>query len=138
MTAEPKSEGAVTHDDRISNIARENDRAVERGDAYRYYADELHERLVEAEKRAETAERESERLRALAFANCSDPECGQRCALFRGADDGGLLIGVRCSDCGDVFCGSCAKSHFNGPERARLVEQARQEGYERGRAERDA
>jgi hypothetical protein len=38
-----------THDDRISNIAREHDTAVDRCDAYRFYADELNAKLSAAE-----------------------------------------------------------------------------------------
>lgn len=45
----------VSHDDRISNIAREHCRAVDRCDAYRYYADELHA-VLEAERSARAAE----------------------------------------------------------------------------------
>lgn len=49
----------------------------------------------------------------------SDPrvscfDCGVRTVLMRGTKHEGLLMGYRCTDCGEVFCGTCAQKHFFG------------------------
>lgn len=90
----------TTHDDRISQIARDNASSPDRSDAYRHYCDELHARLQAAELRALEAERELASL-AAAYRLCSASNENYKTLLKRKDDK---------------------------------VEQARAEGYERGRA----
>jgi hypothetical protein len=61
-----------------------------------------------------------ERAKAL-VENAAPPcaGCGADTELYRGLG-GGCSIGIRCSDCGDVFCGRCSSAHFRTTEREQI------------------